>query len=78
MRTNIVKHTLLTASIIGFILISYIFIQKYRVIKDITVNNVEALAAGEGGGTAYCLGTGSLDCYGFKVERIDYFSLDYE
>ena len=47
-------------------------------ISDIALDNVEALAAGEGHTQWYCLGSGSLNCpNGTKVEFIvDNYSFD--
>ena len=47
-------------------------------ISDISLDNVDALAAGEGVTKWYCLGSGSLDCPdGTKVKFIvDNYSLD--
>ena len=48
-------------------------------ISNIALDNVDALAAGEGGDTGwYCFGSGSLDCPdGTKVKYIiDDYSLD--
>lgn len=40
--------------------------------------NIEALASGEGGNVA-CVGSGSVDCSGFKVKyKVSGYSLDNE
>lgn len=47
------------------------------VTSRLAFENIEALAEGEGSGENYkCYGTGSIDCYGRKVEeKITGFSL---
>lgn len=41
------------------------------------LENIEALANGEGGDRVYCYGDGSVDCYGYLVEmKISGLSLD--
>jgi hypothetical protein len=36
--------------------------------SEMALANIEALAGGEGIGNGYCFGSGSVDCYGYKVE----------
>lgn len=33
----------------------------------LSLDNIEALAVGEGGSNIYCIGIGSIDCNGIKV-----------
>ena len=52
--------------------------EKNTTLSDIALDNIEALAAGEGGSMWFCRGTGSLDCpSGNKVKYIvENYSLD--
>ncbi len=53
--------------------------EKNTSLSDVALDNIEALAAGEGGTSMwFCRGTGSLDCpSGNKVKYIvDDYSLD--
>lgn len=46
--------------------------------SNLTLNNIEALASGEGEPNIYCIGTGSIDCEGRKVlTKYNPLSLDY-
>jgi hypothetical protein len=50
------------------ILISVHFLTRDSNIKGIVLENVEALASGEGsGGDTMCVGSGSIDCFSYKV-----------
>ena len=67
--------------VIAILLIGGLYLTREEevTISDIALDNVEALAAGEGGwGRWHCLGSGSLDCPdGRKVEFIvENYSLD--
>ncbi|WP_289004197.1 NVEALA domain-containing protein [Parabacteroides sp.] len=68
------KQILPKASIGVILLISSFYLVKENKmdVSDIALDNIEALAAGEGGiGKWHCLGSGSLDCpNGTKVEFI--------
>lgn len=43
--------------------------KQHKISQELLLTNVEALASGESGGS-YCYGYGSLDCNGYKVDRI--------
>ena len=46
---------------------------------NLALENIEALASGEGSGDYRCYGYGDIDCHGFKVrDRIDDWSLNLE
>ena len=64
---------------IGVVLIAAYFslIKEKITVETLLLDNVEALASGEGGGMYWCIGSGSIDCYGHKVEyMIDGMNLD--
>lgn len=57
----------------------YLMEEKNTSLSDVVLENIEALAAGEGGTSMwFCRGSGSLDCpNGTKVKYIvDNYSLD--
>ena len=74
------KKKIITLLFIVSIMISsfYYLTNEKKSVETLLFNNIEALAAGEGGGTIYnCYGWGSIDCYGNKVEyMIDGVNLD--
>ena len=79
MKTTTLKGKLIVINVVSLISASAFLVDKEHVVKDIYLNsNVEALAAGEGGGAAYCYGTGSLDCCGNKVSHIWYRGLELD
>lgn len=48
-------------------------------ISDLAFENIEALAGGEGSGNYVCVGSGDVDCSGYKVrEKLDNLSLKIE
>jgi hypothetical protein len=58
--------------------VSLFFLTKESGLKDLVdvLENVEALAEGEGSGGMYCIGTGSIVCQGIRVEmKITGFSI---
>ena len=64
---------------IGVVLIAAYFslIKEKSTVETLLLDNVEALASGEGGNRYWCIGSGSIDCYGHKVEyMIDGMNLD--
>lgn len=64
MKRLVLKTAFLLVAIVGL----YCFQKKdNNTIKNLALANIEALAAGEGGGT-FCAGSGSIDCRGYKVE----------
>lgn len=75
MKHLVLKISFLLVAIVGL----YCFQKKEnRTIKNLALANIEALAAGEGGGT-FCAGSGSIDCVGYKVDyKATGFSLDNE
>jgi len=46
------------------------FSMKNDEIKNQTFDNIEALANNEYQSEYYCLGVGSVDCYGYKVKMM--------
>lgn len=52
--------------------------ESYESIEELSMENLEALASGEGGGFVRCRGNGSLDCNGIKVSWISPYSLNDE
>jgi hypothetical protein len=36
--------------------------------SEMALSNIEALADGEGDGYTYCFGSGTVECFGVKVE----------
>lgn len=75
------KRTLIKVTVIGMVLIGSIYFMKKENTntEGVVFDNIEALAAGEGGSSMwFCRGSGSLDCpNGTKVEYIvDNYSLD--
>lgn len=74
------KRILPKVIIVVTLLLSSLYLVKEKKIdiSDITLDNIEALAAGEGTiGKWHCLGSGSIDCPdGTKVEFfVDNYSL---
>ena len=55
---------------IGVILIAAYcsLIKEKSAIETLLLDNIEALASGEGGNFYWCAGSGSIDCHGHKVE----------
>ena len=55
---------------IGVVLIAaYCSLTKEKsTVEMLLLDNVEALASGEGGHFFWCIGSGSIDCHGHKVE----------
>lgn len=76
MKRLILKISFLLVAIVGI----YCFQEKENdTINNLAFENIEALAAGEGGGSTTCIGSGSIDCYGIKVDwKITSFSLGDE
>ena len=75
------KRTLIKVTVMGILLAGGIYLmeEKSTPLSDVALENIEALAAGEGGTSMwFCRGTGSLDCpSGNKVKYIvDDYSLD--
>jgi len=66
---RIIKVTLISCSLLASV--SY-FVSRAKHQPQMTgliLENVEALADGEGSGSIFCLGSGSVDCYGYNVEE---------
>lgn len=64
MKRLVLKVSFLLIAIVGV----YCFQEKENnTIKNLAFANIEALAAGEGGSTI-CIGSGSIDCRGYKVD----------
>ncbi|RHJ93056.1 hypothetical protein [Parabacteroides bouchesdurhonensis] len=77
MKTSMTKKMLLIIGVLGFFLVSVFLVKQHEENVDIRLcSNVEALAGGEGGGVMYCLGSGTVDCSGFKVDEIRTWSLE--
>ncbi|WP_304250984.1 NVEALA domain-containing protein [Parabacteroides gordonii] len=75
------KRTLIKVTVMGILLAGGIYLmeEKNTSLSDVVLENIEALAAGEGGTSMwFCRGSGSLDCpNGTKVKYIvDNYSLD--
>ena len=75
------KRTLIKVTVMGILLIGGIYFMEKEstTLSDVALDNIEALAAGEGGSSmCFCRGSGSLDCpNGTKVKFIvDNYSLD--
>ena len=75
------KRTLIKVTVMGILLIGCIYFMEKEstTLSDVALDNIEALAAGEGGSSMwFCRGSGSLDCpNGTKVKFIvDNYSLD--
>lgn len=57
----------------------YFFQPKEIIVSELSSFNIEALANVESGGKDYCIGTGAIDCRGYKVSfKVTNFSLDME
>lgn len=64
------RKIIIKLSVCMLICCSMLYAKKQvRISQELLLSNVEALASGEGGGS-YCYGYGSLDCNGYKVDRI--------
>ena len=64
---------------IGVVLIAAYcsLIKEKSTVETLLLDNVEALASGEGGDYYRCYSSGSIDCHGHKVEyMIDGMNLD--
>lgn len=74
MKRNLIKVTVLGMLLAGGIY----FMEETKTLPDVALDNIEALAAGEGSSMWFCRGSGSLDCpSGNKVAYIvDNYSLD--
>lgn len=72
MKRLVLKVSFLLVAIVGI----YCFQEKENnTIKNLAFENIEALAAGEGTG-GVCIGSGSVDCRGYKVDwKVTGFSL---
>lgn len=75
------RRTLIKVTVMGILLIGGIYFMEKEstTLSDVALDNIEALAAGEGGSSMwFCRGSGSLDCpNGTKVKFIvDNYSLD--
>ena len=74
------KRTLIKVTVMGILLAGGIYLmeEKNTSLSDVALDNIEALAAGEGGTSMWFCRTGSLDCpSGNKVKYIvDDYSLD--
>lgn len=74
------KRTLIKLTVVGMLLAGSIYFMKEEnnSLSDVALDNIEALAAGEGGSMWFCRGRGPLDCpNGTKVKYIvDNYSLD--
>ncbi|RHU23228.1 hypothetical protein DXD68_19275 [Parabacteroides sp. TM07-1AC] len=75
------KRTLIKVTVMGILLAGGIYLmeEKSTPLSDVALENIEALAAGEGGSSMwFCRGSGPLDCpNGTKVKYIvDDYSLD--
>lgn len=75
------KRTLIKVTVMGILLVGGIYFMEKEstTLSDVALDNIEALAAGEGGSSMwFCRGSGSLDCpNGTKVKFIvDNYSLD--
>lgn len=44
--------------------------KQMQQLLDLTISNIESIAQNETGAHAICVGTGSLDCKGYKVKTI--------
>lgn len=75
MKRNLIKVTVMGLALLGGI---YLMNDENTSLSDVALDNIEALAAGEGSTMWFCRGSGSLDCpNGTKVEYIvDNYSLD--
>ncbi|WP_159063562.1 NVEALA domain-containing protein [Parabacteroides bouchesdurhonensis] len=77
MKTSMTKKMLLIIGVLSFFFVSAFLVEQHEENGDIQLcSNVEALAGGEGGGDVHCYNSGTVDCYGFKVEEITYWSLE--
>ena len=73
MKKIILKLTLATGIVIA---VYFLYLQENNYLNDLAVTNIEALAENEYEEDYYCYGTGSVDCYGDKVEmKIEGFRL---
>lgn len=74
------KRILIKVTVLGMLLAGGIyFMEETSTFSDVALDNIEALAAREGGNSMwFCRGSGSLDCpSGNKVKYIvDNYSLD--
>ena len=74
MRNLFIKLVLLVASAA---FISVVNFENKKQLSNLTLNNIEALAAGEDDPSIYCIGEGSIDCNGRKV-RATYKPYSFE
>ncbi len=57
----------------AFSIYSYALQDKESALSALALMNVEALANGENGGSAYCMGSGSVDCPDTHVKVLFYY-----
>jgi hypothetical protein len=62
--------------IVACIVAAWNFIPKKEAnIPDLMLENIEALANGEGSSGTWCFGSGTIECFGQRVDmRIDNYS----
>lgn len=64
------KKIIIKSSVLILVVCSVLYAQKqFKINRNVFLANVEALASSESGGS-YCYGYGSVDCGGYKVDRI--------
>lgn len=74
MKKTIFKTAIVLSS---FMVTCYLYTQKGNQGSKLSSSNIEALANGENYGDTLCIGSGSVDCAGEKVEyTIEDFRLD--
>lgn len=68
---SVMKKTILKLTLAICLVVTsyYLYLQKNNGFNDLVIKNIEALAEDEyHEEDVYCYGTGSIDCYGDKVE----------
>lgn len=74
MKKTIFKTAIVLSSLMA---IYYLYAQRENQGSKLSSSNIEALASGENIEHTLCIGSGSVDCAGEKVEyTIDDFRLD--
>lgn len=75
-RMKLLVAAICVASGIGYYITNHVNGNE-EAFSDLTLDNINALASGEGSGNIGCAYPGDIDCFGHKVEyRIEGYSLD--
>lgn len=67
---QIMKKLFVCLIVCGFSLFTWFSNDHTEMKTELFVDNLEALASGEGSGNILCVGVGSVDCRGYKAEVV--------